>query len=324
MRLFFYVILFISSLSTSSVFADWYRSDKAIMGTQITVELWADSQEQGNLALKLAMAEMHRIDELMSPYKNQSELSKLNQSAAKKPVLVSSELFNIIKKSIEISELTQGAFDITSASIGFLYDYRNKHKPSEQSLKNKLAAINYQKLILNENVHSIYFAHPDIKVDLGGIAKGYAVDNVLTLLRRYKISNAMVTAGGDTGLLGDRRGRPWIVGIRDPRNKDKQAVQLPLQNEALSTSGDYERYFEENGVRYHHILHPKTGRSVSQVQSVSIIGSQSIMTDALSTSVFVLGVKSGLALINSLEGYDAIILDKYRKLHYSEELMASQ
>jgi thiamine biosynthesis lipoprotein len=140
-------------------------------------------------------------------------------------------------------------------------------------------------------------------------------------LKTRGIKHALVTAGGDTKLLGDRLGKPWMVGIRDPRNKNKQAVVLPLADMALSTSGDYERYFEQDGKRFHHILSPKTGTSVYEVQSVSIVGSRSTLNDALSTAVFVLGVQKGLDLLNRTPGYDGIIVDNQRKLHYSNALV---
>jgi thiamine biosynthesis lipoprotein len=167
---------------------------------------------------------------------------------------------------------------------------------------------------------TIFFNAANVRIDLGGIAKGYAVDNGIQILKEQGVTNALVTAGGDTRLLGDRRGRDWVVGIRDPRDKAKQAVLLPLSNTAMSTSGDYERYFEDNGKRYHHILSPKTGKSATGVQSVSIISNSSTANDALSTAVFVLGVNAGLDLINQLEGVDAIIMDEHRKLHYSHAL----
>ncbi|PKF58124.1 thiamine biosynthesis protein ApbE [Alteromonadales bacterium alter-6D02] len=293
------------------------------MGTSVRVELWSDDKLAADRAMASVMTEMKRIDHLMSPYKSHSELYLINQQAAKKPLVISDELYQIIDKSLVIAKQTQGSFDISFASIGFLYDYRNKVKPTNQQVDSQLIAINYNNILLDRNNSTIFFSHPNVKIDLGGIAKGYAVDNAISLLAQQGVKHALVTAGGDTKLLGDRRGRPWVVGIQDPRNKNKQAVKLPLINEALSTSGDYERYFEQDGVRYHHILNPKTGYAVTGVQSVSITGPQSIMTDALSTSVFVLGVKQGLALINSLDGYSAIIVDDQRKLHFSADLMAN-
>jgi len=303
--------------------AQWFVQEQSIMGSNIRVELWSEDKTVGELALRSVMDEMRRIDALMSPYKANSQLSLVNNQAAQSPIVISNELYLVIDKSLEISRLTKGSFDISFASIGFLYDYRNKVKPDASAIHKQLSAINYKNIHLDKQRQSIYFSHPNVKIDLGGIAKGYAVDNSIELLRKQGIKHALVTAGGDTKLLGDRQGRPWIVGIRDPRNKNKQAVKLPLENESLSTSGDYERYFEQDGVRYHHILNPKTGYSITGVQSVSIIGPQSIVTDALSTSIFVLGVTKGLALINSVDGYSAIIVDAKRKLHFSQDLMAN-
>ena len=152
---------------------------------------------------------------------------------------------------------------------------------------------------------------------MGGIAKGYAVKNCLAILASAGIEHGLVSAGGDTGLLGDRKGRPWLVGIKHPRASDKTAVHLPLSNEAISTSGDYERYFIEDEVRYHHIINPKTGKSAQQVVSVSVIGQDPTYVDALSTTLFVLGLEQGMAFINNLPDYEAIIIDNQQKLHFS-------
>lgn len=300
--------------------AQWLEETQAIMGTNIHVELWSDSVEQGKAAIQAVMEEMQRINQLMSPYIASSELSLLNQHATEEFVLVSKELFDLIVLSVELAKETEGAFDITFASVGYLYNYRDNQKPQQAQIATLLKAVNYRHIEFDHSNHSIYFAHPNVKIDLGGIAKGHAVDNAIKLLKNRSIQHALVTAGGDTKLLGDRLGKPWMVGIRDPRDKAKQAVVLPLADTALSTSGDYERYFEQDGKRYHHILSPKTGESVYQVQSVSIIGQSSTLNDALSTAVFVLGVQKGIDLLNRTPGYDGIIVDNQRKLHYSNAL----
>ena len=302
--------------------AAWYQDDAAIMGTNIQVEVWADTPEKGQAAIARVMAEMERINQLMSPYIDTSELSLLNREAASREVVVSQELFDLIKLSVDMGMHTDGAFDITFASVGYLYNYREKTKPDDKQVESLLDAINYKLIHLNSATHGIRFAHPNVKIDLGGIAKGHAVDNSIDILKASGIQHGLVTAGGDTRLLGDRRGRPWMVGIRDPRNQNKQAVVLPLENTALSTSGDYERYFEQDGERFHHILSPKSGKSVYEVQSVSILGPSSTMNDALSTAVFVLGVQKGIDLINNIPDYDVIIMDNQRKMHYSKGLQA--
>ncbi|WP_368411635.1 FAD:protein FMN transferase [Aliiglaciecola sp. 3_MG-2023] len=300
----------------------WYSDSRGIMGTNIHTEIWAASPEVGRAAVDAVMAEMQRINQLMSPYIDSSELSKLNRLAANTPVTVSKEMFELLQLSYGLSEETQGAFDITFASVGYLYDYRQKQRPDTKTIQGLLDAINYRHLLLNPEQQTVTFAHPKVKIDLGGIAKGHAVDNALSILKNMGIKHALVTAGGDTGLLGDRNGRPWKVGIRDPRNRQKQAVVLPLENIAMSTSGDYERYFEEGGKRYHHILSPKSGESSREVQSVTIVGPRSTLNDGLSTAVFVLGVKKGIDLINQTRGYEAIILDDQRRLHYSRSFEA--
>jgi thiamine biosynthesis lipoprotein len=318
----FMIKTFILLLFSSSCIAEWYQGKQGIMGTNIQTEIWADSPQLGERATQAVMAEMERINQLMSPYIAESELSLLNHGAADSAIKVGKELFELVALSLELSRETDGAFDITFASVGYLYDYRGKHKPSEQEIAQLLNAIDYRHVVLDKAEQSIYFANKNVKIDLGGIAKGHAVDNAITILKDMGIQHALVTAGGDTGLLGDRRGKPWMVGIRDPRNREKQAVVLPLSNIALSTSGDYERYFEQDGQRFHHILSPRSGKSAYHVQSVSIIGSSSTLNDALSTAVFVLGVQQGMDLLNQTPGYDGIIMDNTRKLHYSKDLSA--
>lgn len=298
----------------------WYRASDAIMGTNIYTEVWADSPELGEQATRAVMQEMNAINQRMSPYIEDSELSKINRLASQSPVEVSKQMFEVLALAQQISDLSFGAFDVTFASVGFLYDYRTKKRPNANELDELLAAVNYQLIELDRENQTVFFKHPNVKIDLGGIAKGLAVDNAIERLRGLGIEHALVTAGGDTRLLGDRLGEPWIVGIRDPRDKDKQAVVIPLVDIAMSTSGDYERYFEDDGQRYHHILSPKTGKSVESVQSVSIIGPQSVYNDALSTAVFVLGVQDGIGLINSLDNFDVIVMDAERKLHYSDGL----
>ncbi len=321
------LILLLTSLSLSSTAnAQWFKETQAIMGTEVRVEFWLDdtSSNSGTKLIKIIMLEMHRIDRLMSPYKKNSELSKVNQNAASSKTAISDELFNLIKKSIDISKLTNGAFDITFASVGNLYDYRNKIKPAAQQITTTLSKINYQHIILTDSDKTIEFARSGVVIDLGGIAKGHAVDNSIRILKKYGIQHGLVSAGGDTRIIGDHRGRPWVTGIRNPRIKGKSAILIPLSDIAISTSGDYERYFIEDGVRYHHIISPKTGRSINSVQSVSVIGPDSTTCDALSTSLFVLGTAAALKLIDRIPHFDAIIIDANGQLHYSSGLLQPQ
>ncbi len=298
----------------------WVRGEEAIMGTRIWVELWADDRQDGAAAVSAVMDEMHHINHLMSPFRPDSELSRINAQAAHAPVAVGDELFHVIERSLEFSRFTDGIFDVTFSSVGHLYDYRNGVRPTEQQIEDALPGVNYRHVILDHIAHTVRFKRPGMRIDLGGIAKGYAVEKSVAMLRERGISNALVTAGGDSRVLGDHRGRPWMVGIRDPRNSEREVAMLPLSDTAISTSGDYERYFEADGVRHHHILDPKTGKSPGGIHSVTILGPDGMTTEGISTSVFVMGVNHGMALVNSLPGIAAVIVDKDGMLHYSDAL----
>lgn len=320
------LIVAILTCATQGARAEWHSSSGQAMGTEITVELWHKDAGIAQQAIEAVMAEMRRIDQTFSPWIETSELYRVNELAFQTPQPVSDELALLVDRSMYYSRLTEGAFDITFASVGWYYDYRAKQQPDDAQTEALLPAIDYHKLILDRRRNTLAFQHPDLRIDLGGIAKGYAVDQAIEILRGYGVENASVSAGGDTRLLGDRRGRPWMVGIKKPRSLSgdhEPAVVLPLQDVAISTSGDYERYFidPDTGERVHHIINPHTGRSVHGIVSVTIIGRQSIDADALSTSVFVLGVEKGLALVNALPGIDSIIIDSSGTLHYSDGLM---
>ena len=304
--------------------AQWLSRDEAIMGTAIRVELWSDDKASGEAAIDAVMEEMHRIDREMSPFKPESELSRINREAADHPVPISAEMFDILSRSIEFSKLSGGAFDITFSSVGYMYDYRRHIKPTDSEIEKSLPGINYRHLLLDKDKQTIRFSRPGTRIDLGGIGKGYAVDNCIALLKKRGITHALVTAGGDSRVLGDREGRPWMVGIRDPRRKDNVVAVIPLINSAISTSGDYERFFEVDGVRYHHILNPKTGRSATGVHSASVIGPDATTTDGLTKPVFILGPEKGLKLIESIPGVDAVIIDAEGRMYYSSGLQNKQ
>ncbi len=311
-------------LLASSVQAKWHSDAQDVMGTRVSLTFWLEDDAKAAIALAAVMAEMHRIDQHFSPYIASSELSRANQQAvlatADKPLVISPELTRLIDKSLYYSRLTDGAFDITFASLARYYDYRKRLTPSEAQRAALLPAINYRLIHLDKQQRTLWFEHPQLYIDLGGIAKGYAVDRGIAILRSYGVMHASLSAGGDSRVLGDKRGRPWLVGIKNPR-ADAVAISLPLDNVAVSTSGDYERYFiADSGERVHHIINPRTGKSTSGVNSVTIIGPQGFDTDPLSTSVFVMGPEKGLALINKLPGFDAVIITRQGKVLYSQGL----
>ncbi len=300
--------------------AEWISDARPIMGTEISVELWEEDRAAGRAAIAAVFAEFERIDALMSTFKEDSRISLINREAAQHPVAAGAELFELIVRSLDMSVLTHGAFDITFDSVGQHYDFRAAKRPDAETSAHELPLIDYRLVQTNPADQSIRFLKDGVRINLGGIAKGYAVERGVGILLEHGIEHAIVTAGGDSRLLGDRRGVPWIVGVRDPRKEGEVAVRIPLQDEAISTSGDYERYFIEDGKRYHHIIEPSTGMPAAGVHSVTIVGPDAVITDALSTSVFVMGVDSGLRLIAALPDYEAMVIDAEGRLYYSDGL----
>jgi thiamine biosynthesis lipoprotein len=301
--------------------ADWVGDTRPMMGTEVSVYLWSDDPEAGRHVLEEVFSEAARIDRLMSTYKPESEISKINREAARTPVQTNAELFGLIRRSLEISVLTHGAFDITYDSIGQHYDFRERRRPDDETVAAGRALIDYRLIGLDKAAGTVFFERDGVRINLGGIAKGYVVERGVDILRLRGIQHAIVTAGGDSRLLGDRRGRPWMVGIRHPREEGEVAISLPLADEAVSTSGDYERYFDEDGIRYHHIIRPSTGAPAEGVHSATVIGPDAVFTDALSTSVFVMGVEAGLQLIGTLPDYESIVIDAAGRVFYSDGLM---
>lgn len=291
-----------------------------MMGTEVSVRLWHDDPVAGRRLVEEVFAEAKRIDALMSTYIEDSRISEINRRAAEGPVIAGHELFHLVQRSLDISRLTRGAFDITYESVGQHYDFRERKRPDQATVASNLELIDYRLVKLNTAKSSIEFSAKGVRINLGGIAKGYVVERAAGLLRNAGVRHAVVSAGGDSRLLGDRRGQPWMVGIRDPREDGEVAMSLPLVDEAISTSGDYERYFEEDGVRFHHILRPSTGDPAGGVHSATVIGPDAVITDALSTSVFVMGVDEGLRLIGTLPDYESVVIDDQGRVYFSDGL----
>lgn len=325
--------------------AEWYSHESQIFGTAFGLEFWVDDiqlaegsslaegSQTADQAVEQVVAEMWRLHHMLSPYEEESELSYINKNAFSKTVAISGEMVSLLSKSLHYSKLTQGAFDPSFSSVGQYYDYRAGEKPDQKQIEEFKQAINYRLIELDEEHQTVKLNHQYMALDLGGIAKGYAMDKAADILISLGIKHASISAGGDMRILGDKRGRPWVIGIRNPRQKNtsqkitnqkETAIRLPLENVAVSTSGDYERFFidEETGERIHHILNPSTGESAAELTSVTMLGEKGFDTDPLSTSVFVLGVEKGLKLINKMPEYDAILIDTAGKVYFSDGLVA--
>lgn len=307
-------------LAAGTARAEWLGSTIDLMGTQVSVELWHADERAGRELVDAVLEEYRRIDRDMSTYKADSAISSLNSRAVAQPVRVGRELFTLIDRSLQLSAASGGAFDITYESIGYLYDFRAKVRPSTAEIDASLPAVDYRHVVLDRERNTVRFAVPGVRINLGGIAKGHAVERGAALLRAAGVQHALLNAGGDTRVLGDRRGQPWIVGIRHPRLANEVVTRLPIVDEAISTSGDYERFFEEGERRYHHIINPGTGLPTEGVLSVTVIGPDATLTDGLSTTLFVLGAEAGLELIDRFDGYEAVIVSQNGRLSYSTGL----
>jgi thiamine biosynthesis lipoprotein len=305
---------------SSQAHGAWVGDARPLMGTEVSVRLWHDDAEEGRELVEAVFAEAERINQLMSTYIEGSRISEINRLAADGPVVAGSELFNLIRRSLDISVLTLGAFDITYESVGQHYDFRERRRPDDATVEAERRHIDFRLIELDQAAGTVFFQEQGVRINLGGIAKGYVVERGIDILRVNGVRHAIVTAGGDSRLLGDRRGQPWMVGIRDPRKEGEVAISVPLVDEAISTSGDYERYFEEGDKRYHHIIEPSTGTPASGVHSATVFGPDAVITDALSTSVFVMGVDRGLRLIGTLPDYESIVIDATGRIFYSDGL----
>lgn len=315
--------LLVALITPLSARAEWIeRVEDGIMGTRIAVELWVDEPAQGHAAIDAVLAEMRRVDQAMSTYKPTSELSMVNARGAQEPVKISQELFDLLATALDYSRETEGAFDITYASVGYLYDFRHRIRPDQKQIETALPGIDYRHILLDRETRTVRFARPGVRIDLGGIGKGHAVDRGIEVLRARGIAHGLVTAGGDTRMIGDRFGKPWVVGIRHPDRKEEVIARIPLEDAAISTSGDYERYFDDNGVRYHHIIDPRTGRSASKVRSATIIGPTATRTDGLSKTAFVLGPERALEIYNRIDDVDAVLVTPDGRVLYTKGLEA--
>jgi thiamine biosynthesis lipoprotein len=314
--------LYLSALlcAAAPAHADWVRRvTDGIMGTRITVELWAEDKEKAEQAIDAVLAEMRQIDDSMSTYKPTSEVSEVNARAADGAMRISKELFDLLTTAKEYSVITDGAFDITYASVGYLYDFRKHVHPDEAQIDKALPAVDFRHVLLDPQKQTVQFSRKGVRIDLGGIAKGYSVDRGIDVLKSFGFTRMYVSAGGDSRIVGDRFGKPWMVGIRDPRKGEGAVItRIPLVDAAISTSGDYERFFEEDGVRYHHIIDPHTGHSASKVRSATVIGPYATRTDGLSKTAFVLGPEKAMEIYDRIDDIDAIIVKLDGTVIYSK------
>ena len=308
--------MLLSSCSANRLSA--YKKSKALLDTFVTITVVAASQDMADKAIEDAFDIIEKFGDLVNFYSDKSELSAINRNAGIREVRVSPETLDIIEKALFVSEKSGGAFDPTIGPEIKLWDFLKKVKPSDAEIRKNLPLVNYKNIIIDRTKSTVFLSRRDMLLDLGGIAKGFAADLAVQSLKQKGISSGLVAVAGDIkafGLKPDKK--PWIVGIKNPRQKsndDEIIARVPLSDKAISTSGDYERYFIMDGKRFHHLLIPKSGYPANTCQSVSVIADQGVMTDAFSTAFFVLGPERGLGLAKEM-GMDVMIIDSKGALH---------
>lgn len=292
------------------------------MDTIVTITVVSDSSRTADTAINEAFRELRSLEEKFNFYSEKSEISEINRNAGKRPVKVSEETIDILKKAIYVSEITDGAFDITTGPLTRIWDFHNKVVPDDRIIKETLKLVNYRDIIVNEKQKTVFLRKKGMLIDLGGIAKGYGADRAMEVLKKNGITSCLVAIAGDiraSGLKPD--GTPWLIGIRHPRSEGSDTIiaSLPLRDSAISTSGDYERFFIKEGKRYHHILDPRTGYPSLATGGVSVIADAGYLSDSLATAVFVLGPEKGIEFLKR-QGYRGIFITEDLKVYSTGDL----
>lgn len=316
------LLLFVltSSLGFSQV---THKRELTMLGSPFEMIVVADDIPQADVYIDMAVAEVSRLENLISDWIPTTPVSEVNRNAGVKAVIVPQEVFDLVQRSITVSKLTSGSFDITYASMDKIwkFDGSMKKMPSEEEIRNSVAKVGYQNIVLNPKDHSIFLKNEGMKLGLGGIGQGFIADKIKALLIAKGAPAGIVNISGDINTWGKQiDGKQWKVGIKNPLNKDKIFATFPLENSAVETSGSYEKYVTFNGVRYSHIIDTRTGYPASGVISVSVFATSTELADALATGIFVLGVDIGINLIDQLPGVGCIYVEDNGKITASKNI----
>ncbi len=317
----FYIPIALLIVSLNSFGQTEYKRKVSMLGSPFEITVIAKDSVEGKQFTDLAITEVRRIENQISDWIPTTQISLVNKNAGIQAVKVDSEVFELVARAIKISEITDGAFDISYASMDKIWQFDGSMTvmPSEEAIKKSVAKIGYKNIVMNKEDQSIFLKLPGMKLGLGGIGQGYIADKVKDLLIANRCTSGIVNVSGDINAWGKQiNGKPWTVGIINPMNKNKVFATFPLENSSVETSGNYEKYVTFNGIRYSHIIDPRSGYPAQGVVSVSVFAKQTEIADALATGIFVLGVEVGLDLVNQLKGIECIIVDDKGKIHASK------
>nr|WP_121068702.1 FAD:protein FMN transferase [Maribacter vaceletii] len=294
-----------------------------LMGSRFDITVVAKDSIKASSYITLAVSEITRIEKLISSWDKNSETTLVNKNAGIAPVKVSKELYDLIERSISISKLTDGAFDISYASMDKIWQFNGSmtQMPNTKQIKQSVAKVGYKNIILNKEKSTVYLKQEGIKIGFGAIGKGYAADKAKALLVKKGVASGIINASGDMNTWGKQpNGEEWKVAITNPMNKNKAFALLPITNGAVVTSGNYEKFVMLNGKRYSHIIDPRTGYPSSGIISVTVFAPKAELADALATSVFVMGKEVGLNRINQLPNIECVIVDDIGKVSTSKNI----
>jgi thiamine biosynthesis lipoprotein len=315
------VTLFLLSITFVSFGQMTHKRKLSMLGSPLEITVVAKDTIQGNQYIDLAITEVKRIEYLISDWIPSTQISQVNKNAGSKPVKVDKEVFDLVGRAIKVSQITSGAFDISYASMDKIWKFDGSMKamPTEEAIKKSVSKIGYKNIILDSKEQTIFLKNEGMKLGLGGIGQGYIADKVKELLFSKGCNSGIVNVSGDINAWGRQPdGNPWTVGIVNPLNKNKVFATFPLEDSAVETSGNYEKYVIFNGIRYSHIIDPRTGYPAQGVVSVSVFAKQTEIADALATGIFVMGVEVGIDLVNQLKGVECIMVDDKGKIHSSK------
>ena len=297
------------------------------MGSDFEITVVENNTSNANYFIDLAIKEISRIESLISSWDKNSQTSLINNSAGIKPVQVDKELFDLIYRSIRISDLTQGAFDISYASMDKLwyFDREMKNLPTSQQIAESVSKVGFQNIVLDEKNRTVFLKLKGMKIGFGAIGKGYAADKAKDILIENNVQSGIINASGDLTAWGQKpSGDDWMVAVVNPLNKSKVFSWLPIKNSSIVTSGNYEKFFNIDGKSYSHIIDPRTGYPSEGILSVTIISENAELADALATSVFVLGTDIGIDMINQLKNVDCIIINSDNKIIKSNNIQINE
>lgn len=316
----FFSVLFITTSVTAQHI---FKRTLKLMGSRFDITVVAEVKEQGDVYIDLAVAEISRIEKLISSWDPNSQTSVINSNAGLKPVIVDPELYDLIERSMAISELTDGAFDISYASMDKVWKFDGSMTvmPPEEMINASVSKVGFKNIILDQLKHSVFLKMEGMKIGFGGIGKGYAADKAKQLLMSRGVTAGIINASGDMNTWGKQpSGVEWKVAITNPLDKNKAFALLPILNGAVVTSGNYEKYVNFNGVRYTHIIDPRTGYPAVGIISVTVFAPKAELADALATSVFVMGKEVGLNRINQLPNIECVIIDEHGGISTSDNI----